>query len=175
MNKARQIFPILLLIAFSAVIFNYLFFTGFIKIQKQDLRALSFKDLKIETIKISANDLYKSKNGVEWHENNSELSVDGNYFEVVEVTSIGADIIIKVVKDEKENKLFGSFFTSQKKNSDILFNLVKLFFNLNLNAVPVQSPLNVVTSVASKISIFSDIWSDPNYYFKKIKPPQFTA
>ncbi|MGZ4090411.1 MAG: hypothetical protein ACXVNO_06800, partial [Bacteroidia bacterium] len=62
-----------------------------------------------------------------------------------------------------------------KKNSDILFNLVKLFFNLNLNAVPVQSPLNVVTSVASKISIFSDIWSDPNYYFKKIKPPQFTA
>ncbi len=107
-------------------------FIAFVKTQKKEFRKELITAAKsFDKKEISKQDLYKNVNGVEWHENNKEISFNGQFYEVVRVDENQSSVIVYIIKDDKENNLFAGYFSKQKKSNDFLANMVKLLFCLH--------------------------------------------
>ncbi|MBA3665258.1 MAG: hypothetical protein H0W61_13755 [Bacteroidetes bacterium] len=135
MIKLRHILPAALLLVFGIVVFNYVFFITYIGSKKSDLRKdlIQSKEKNIEKKEISIARLYKNTGVVQWYENNKELSVNGEYYEVLQVKVVGNRAVIYMIKDDTENKLFASFFKNKEKTNQLLFHVLKLFYGLQVN------------------------------------------
>lgn len=116
------------------MLFNYGLFKLYIKCQKTNFRneLICKGSSSLEEIEISTTDLYKNKKGVEWHENNKEIIINETFFEVIKVISKKDITVLQVVKDEKENKLFASYFNNKLINKDFLVQLIKIMCGLHL-------------------------------------------
>jgi len=83
-----------------------------------------------EKKEILKSDLYKDKNGIVWHENNKEIDLNGEFFEVVKIEEHGTSVTLCILKDKKENDLFASYYLSKPDNKEPFLQVVKLFLNL---------------------------------------------
>lgn len=116
------------------MLFNFGLFKFYIKCQKTDFRQelISVHSGSMEELEMNTSDLYKNKKGVEWHENNKEITVNEVFFEVIKVVSKKNTTVLHVIKDEKENNLFASYFNNKLINNDFLIQLVKIMCGLHL-------------------------------------------
>ncbi|MBI2723167.1 MAG: hypothetical protein HYX39_13420 [Bacteroidetes bacterium] len=116
------------------MLFNYGFFKVYVECQKTNFRQelISIGSKNMEEIEINTADLYKNKKGVEWHENNKEIAINEVFFEVIKVVSQNNKTILYVIKDEKENNLFASYFNSKQLQNNFLVQLVKIMCGLHL-------------------------------------------
>jgi hypothetical protein len=156
------------------MVFNYSFFRAYIKSHKSGFRKelLASSSASVEKLTISSKDLYLDKNGIEWHENNKEISVLGKFYEVIKVDKGTGSTTLYLIKDDKENELFTSFFSKKIKGNDFLFYLVKLVFGIHLNAV-FQYDFPKRTDVTIDSPRFAKIFSDSKFHTERIKPPRF--
>ncbi|MCW3077303.1 MAG: hypothetical protein JWO32_1912 [Bacteroidetes bacterium] len=169
--RSRQILSSVLLLVFCIVIFNYLFFIVFVKVQKADFRKelLNSSSLSVEKLQINKTDKIAE---IEYDQNTDEVILNGRYFEILRVEKKDNNIVLYVIKDEKENKLFDSFFSSQSKSHDLLFNIVKLFLSLHISEAAVQSPNSSCSFFKNENPAYSKVWRDCMFSLKRIKPPQ---
>lgn len=118
---------------FCLVAFNYLGFKTYLKSQKKIFRQqlITASSHLVEQKKVSKDCLFKNANGIEWHENNKEISINGTFYEVLKVEEVNDSAIIYVIKDEKENALFAGYFEKQNKNNDFIISMIKILFGLN--------------------------------------------
>lgn len=163
-----------MLLVFCTVIFNYLFFIGYINSKKTDFRKeLLQSNISIfEKKEILKADLYKNKNGIVWHENNKEISVNGCFYEVLRIEQKADVSVLYIINDKKENDLFTSYNSVNNTNKAPTLNFVKLFLSLhylkteNLN-------LEVDPGKTEKIGICTVYQFHSDFTFKKVKPPRF--
>ena len=117
------------------VVFNYVFFIGFINLKKSEFRSrilanpVSFQET--EQIIISENDLFQNKNGIEWLEHNKEICVNGDFFELIKIEDSGKDKILYVIKDKKENELFSAFFSEKSNPNEFIYHFLKITSGLD--------------------------------------------
>ncbi len=146
----------------------------YVDLKKSDFRKdlLNSKIEVFEKIEISKNDLYKNKNGVVWHENNKEISTNGNYYEVIKIEETANSNTVYLLNDKSENELFASFYSIQNKKNEPVLHFVKLLLNLTyVQALDVSfDESSVIENVKPvyNLSFYSSQYAD-----KKIKPPRF--
>lgn len=175
MNQLNKISGIIFSLIFTIVIFNYLIFTAFICFKKSDFRNellksnITFKEIK--QISVQEEDLFKNKNGIEWKEQNKEILLNGNFYEIIKIESNSNKKIITIVEDNKENELFASFFSHHSNNHIFFYNLLKISFGLdelhNFDYNFNQTVSRIFTS-----SIYIDKFIQSDFLESLIKPPQ---
>ena len=151
-----------------------MFFIGYINVKKGDFRQelLQTNKLIFEKKELLKEDLFKNKNGIVWHENNKEISMNGGFYEVVKIEEKGNLKVLYLIKDKKENDLFTSFFLNQNQNKEPLLNFVKLFLNLNyLKTTAFNFDYNPVCTWEKPS--YTTVILDSQFSFKKVKPPRF--
>lgn len=151
--------------------FRYVIFTTVINSQKTEFRQnlLKQKQKNTHSIKILNSQLYKNQQGFEWKEGGLELLINGKYFEVVSISKQGDGYIVNLEEDEKENKVFKTYFnleeTNEKLPADVLSDLELDFF---LPSSQFEIFLNKRLITHCTKYLYADI---PSVYFRIIKPP----
>ena len=174
MTIIKRILPFVLLILLILITSRFLFFSGYLKIQKsifrKELTTLYKKEVFI--IKMNNDKLYKNVDGYEWKEKNKELVINGIYHEVISVKQIEGNSFISVIEDKAENKLFKRFFCANKQLHDVFSDLIKLL--LNITFLEFNKPLKIQILKDYNLITEAHICS---YLFqlilKQLKPPQF--
>lgn len=130
------------------------------------------KDLLL--LKISKDDIFENKNGLEWKENNKELVIGGLYHEVVSIQSFKNYSLVYVKIDDKENKLRKDFFDCNNEiNEDGEGGEGGLDFFLDLDYLDVKHQLSLISYEQDELlRIRKDQFYDFQFYLKKIKPPR---
>ena len=108
-------------------------FITYLSFKKSEFkRQLSFSNLsEIKLLTLNAKELYQDKNGISWHEEGKEIEIAGEFYEVIAVQLTGNSVIVQIIKDEAESKLFQSFIIGSKDKVDFLLSLFKMFCNFN--------------------------------------------
>jgi L-rhamnose mutarotase len=114
----KRILPFVLLLLLVLITSRFLFFSGYLKIQKsifrKEITSLSMKEVFV--IKMTNNKLYKNIEGYEWKEKNKELVINGIYHEVISLKKNNGYSYISVIEDKAENQLFKRFFSTNKQS-----------------------------------------------------------
>lgn len=171
MKKINRFIPFLLIFIICLISIRFLFFIGYVQFQKSNLRAQLLNDKNAEIIKLTftENDIYQDQNGFEWKENNKELVIAGNYFEVLKTEKLNGKIIVSVLADKEEDELIKKFFDNKKTDTDFA-NLIKDF--LNLAYLKAQSNTNILSVILPRIDLFFFKSSFGQcFYCELIKPP----
>jgi hypothetical protein len=176
--RVYKIFGFVFIGIFAVVIFNYAIFNVLLNFKKQGFRTELFKTplvlSNIKTIKILKEDLFKDKNGIEWHENNLEISVQGKFYEICKIVEFGEERIIYAIADEKENELVNSFFMNNQKESFFLIDLLgELLFEM-VDSINFEFNFDLVFSDNLIFPHFNSKFNFADYYSKIIKPPRLT-
>lgn len=85
----------------------------------------------VQAKSVDKRNLYTNSKGLEWCDDNKELLINGEFFEVIGIHEQGELATIYLLKDTQENELFSSYFSKQKKNNDLLVNIIKLLSGLD--------------------------------------------
>jgi hypothetical protein len=170
----KKIFVIVFLFTLISSSFNYIVFRVYIKTQKKEFR----KSLAIEnsnllrTYQVNEHELFVSCRGFEWVDNNKEIIISGKYFDVLSIENTNGIAHITLVEDDKESNLFDRFFSSQKKNQDLLITFLKLMNTLDappqILCVPANFSINVPYCFKQLI-----LGVRAGYVLEEIKPPCF--
>ena len=104
---------------------DYVFFITGIQIQKKEFRKtlLENQNAVIDFVALPAVALYQDNEQVTWYEQNKEIKIGTNLYEVLSVKINGDTALLSVIKDEAENALFDSFFqktAKQQKQAQLL-------------------------------------------------------
>lgn len=174
MTIIKRILPFVLLLLLVLITSRFLFFSGYLKIQKsifrKEITSPSMKEVFI--IKMSNNKLYKNIEGYEWKEKNKELVINGIYHEVISVKQVNGISFISVIEDKAENQLFKRFFCTNKQLQDIFSDLIKLL--LNITFIELNEPLKIqIKQYFNLITKEHDCSYSFQLILKQIKPPQF--
>lgn len=146
---------------------------AFVKTQKKEFRKeLIAASTSYEKKEILKQDLYKNVNGLEWHEHNKEVSINGQFYEVVKIEENKSSAIIYIIKDDKENKLFAGYFAKQKKSNDFMVNMIKLLFSLHYSE-DFTNAYSFLKADVEKYRSFNMAEFFSQYNQKIIKPPSF--
>jgi hypothetical protein len=96
---------------------DYVFFITGIQIQKKEFRKtlLENQNAVIDFLALPAVALYQDNEQVTWYEQNKEIKIGTNFYEVLSVKINGDTALLSVIKDEAENDLFDSFFQKTEK------------------------------------------------------------
>ncbi|MCE3229143.1 MAG: hypothetical protein K0S32_3694 [Bacteroidetes bacterium] len=156
------------------MVFNYSFFRAYIKFNKAGFRKelLVSSAASVEKLSMAFTDLYQDKNGIEWHENNKEISILGKFYEVIRVEKGTVNATIFIIKDDKENELFSSFFSKKIKNNYFIFHLAKLVFGMHLNSGFVYD-FTLNNDIKRDTPQFIKSFYDSEFHSEIIKPPRF--
>jgi hypothetical protein len=113
--------------------------------QKEAFRStlLHSKSQHIKTIEVDVQRIYANCPGFEWKENNTELLINGKYFEVLEVVRQNDLFIIKVIEDSRENELTEKFLNQHEGQNEDFLILLSQILNFacpaDLNDIRIQS------------------------------------
>jgi hypothetical protein len=170
----KRILPFVLLLLLVLITSRFLFFSGYLKIQKsifrKEITSLSMKEVFV--IKMTNNKLYKNIEGYEWKEKNKELVINGIYHEVISLKKNNGYSYISVIEDKAENQLFKRFFSTNKQLQDVFSDLIKLL--LNITFIELNEILKIQIKQDFNLIIREHVCT---YSFqlilKQIKPPQF--
>lgn len=123
----------LLILIILMITGRFLIFISYAESQKTVFRAelLQKQLLQTKTLRVSPENLFLNKNGMTWKENNRELLLNGVYHEVVALKRLKNVVLVYLVEDEEENRLFEKFFALNKKKSPFLVELFKLLSAIN--------------------------------------------
>lgn len=150
---------------------RYLVFVSLIKLQKSEFRKtiLAQENKNIQQLKISAGDLYKDRNGIEWKEHNKEVVINAKFYEVISVLRNGDFCLVSIIEDEMENSLFMQFFATNDSTDD-LNDCLGLLFELNFD-IPFSGAFKQPEErpVKYRLACNSDYCS--GFFFRNIKPP----
>jgi hypothetical protein len=157
-------------------IFNYLFFTGFVKLKKNEFRheLLASSNGKIQTIEMHKKDLFLDKNGVEWKDKNKEVFIQNCFYEVLRIVENGPFAIIYLIKDENESKLLASFLANQNAHSDFVYSLVKIYASL-FCVEAIGNYFGTSINHYEKYIVRSDADHTAGYCLKEKRPPRSAA
>jgi hypothetical protein len=149
MKHLKIAIPAFMLLIIFFISGRYFVFLSFIEFQKSSIKSETILNSHSPSIKkfVSANDLYKNKNGLEWKHNNSEVLIDGAYYEVVEINKLKTGYAILLKADEKESELHRSFF--KIKNQDESGRSASVI-QLLLNVLFIPNPSDLSFCVISK-------------------------
>lgn len=157
---------------FLVVTFNYSIFIWQLSSQKCSFRQELF-ETKLNTLEIkqfAAQDLYKNVAGTEWCDDNSEIRINGEMYEVMAVRTSGDISEVYVLKDKHETELFASYFLKQKKNNDLLLNILKVLAGLDQPGESLSGPQNAINHCRESISESSSILL-AGHLSRTAKPP----
>lgn len=112
-------------------------FSAAIKIQKRQFRqtVLAYQKDELKQMRFDADDLYKNSKGIEWKENNKEVVLNGNYYEVVSIEKKENVFLVNMIEDTKENELFKNFFEQTDHKGQLADCIL---FLLGMNFVPAK-------------------------------------
>lgn len=147
---------------------------GYLELKKEDFRSqilkTALKNSNVEQLSILKCDLFKNKNGLEWLENNKEILIEGNYYEVLKLEEKENIIIISLINDKKENKLFSVFFEKNFYHNHLLELILKLHSGLNQANTFAYNCEDLVCDVKINFYFFNS-FKLKKYNSKVIKPP----
>ncbi len=112
-------------------------FSTAIKIQKKQFRqtVLAHQKDELKQICFNADELYKNCKGIEWKENNKEVVMNGNYYEVISIEKKENIFLVNIIEDTKENELFKNFFKQTDRKGQLADCIL---FLLGMHFVPVE-------------------------------------
>jgi hypothetical protein len=152
---------------------RFVLFKSVIKLQKREFRQAVLKQQHktFKQILVSANELYKDVNGLEWKENNKEVVIKNTYHEVLSVTKQGSVYIVNIIEDKMENELFANFFEKSDEGKDLADHLL-LVFALNF-ILPHQQEIK--QQAEHQLAYCNSKSQTPltGFYSKTIKPPRY--
>jgi hypothetical protein len=108
---------------------RFVVFKSVIKLQKREFRQIVLKQQHktFKQIIVSAKDLYKDVNGLEWKENNKEIVIKNTFHEVISVTKQGSVYVVSIIEDKMENELFANFFEKSDEGKNLADHLLLVF------------------------------------------------
>ncbi len=164
--------PFLLLGVMLFVGARFVVFKSVIKLQKREFRQLVLKQQHktFKQVIVSAKDLYKDVNGLEWKENNKEVVIKNAYHEVLSVTKQGSVCVVNIIEDKMENELFANFFEKSGEGKDLADHLL-LVFALNF-VLPCQQEIKQLSEKKTEYCIANIQINLSGFYSKAIKPPR---
>ena len=142
----KKVLCILLLFLLLGLSGSYFLFVGYLKSQKREFRRLSLQQNHIAHRQLSLDRSWylQNANGLEWKEEGKELLVGSKYYEVLKAEFNGAQVILTLIPDKEESRLFSTYLGLQNVDPfslpGILFQLISLLF-LSLTAVSSPLPL----------------------------------
>ncbi|WP_317897014.1 hypothetical protein [Aurantibacillus circumpalustris] len=172
MKLKTTLFSFFLILITLLIAGRFLFFISYIATQKTAFRSEliqhSFKEAR--TIEVSATDLFQDKNGLVWKENNKELLIDGVYHEVICIKQMGNNVLVSLLEDKEENRLFFSFFSSDKSKTGFVTDFIKILCQLIfLDQAPIK--LTEIVSYFKTLSVFHQLILC-DFHSEIIKPPK---
>jgi hypothetical protein len=151
---------------------RFVVFKSVIKLQKREFRQLVLKQQHktYKQVIVSADDLYKDVNGIEWKEQNKEVGIKNVYHEVLSINKEGNNYIVNIIEDKTENELFKNFFDKSHSGKDLADHLL-LVFAMNF-VVPQHEQVKQQTE--TKLEFCAPVAQPKRngFYSKTIKPPQ---
>ncbi|MCC6369985.1 MAG: hypothetical protein IT236_03150, partial [Bacteroidia bacterium] len=99
------------------VLFNFLIFSSFISINKSNFReeAIRKHNSGLIQLPMAKLQLYKNAPGIEWKDENKELVIMGQYYEVLSITTTKSGVLVTLIADTEESGLFKKYFSYAKK------------------------------------------------------------
>ncbi len=174
MKVLKKLVPAIFLLIIGLIAFRFLCFTAYLEFQKADFRTqlINSKEAHVLQLKFKAGDIFNDKDGYEWKENNNELVINGNYYEVVSVTKVKDTYTVKIISDAAEDTLFQTYFSLNNDVNKGYTDLIKLLLDLNCIDENYYDLLNHdLTRSHSKI--YASIqFIESSHFLKQIKPPQ---
>lgn len=176
MKYVKIAIPTFLLLIMFIISGRYFVFLSYIDFQKTTIKKEAISNRHSQTITkfVSERDLYKNKNGLEWKDHNSEIVINGTYYEVIQINRIQAGYILHLKSDEKESDFYRTYF--KLKNED----------EGGRNASVIQLLINVLFLPNQSDHSFCMITGQVNYpehiipfkvsdhLHRLIKPPSFS-
>jgi hypothetical protein len=132
MKRTRQAAIILSLALIFFISLKFILFTSFLNSQKTYLRhSAIITSSEIKHLKIKAGKLYIDRAGIEWKENNKEVVLNGNYYEVLCISHSGDIATVTIISDDEENRLLAGFFNSSSRGGklkELYYYFLSLYF-----------------------------------------------
>lgn len=170
-KRLKIILPLVFVLILVLISARFILFISFIESQKAEFRQTSISyPTEIKTLRFKAKELFKNKAGLRWQENNTEVILNGTYYEVKTIAIKNGVIEVSLSKDEQENESFDAYFNLNKKSNKLLFTLLQLFLNQTYLSGEKSYPLT--TTIASRL-INTDYCSvlSQGHAHELIKPP----
>lgn len=171
LKTLKIIAPILFILILVLISARFILFISYIDTQKSEFRKASISGhAELKTLRFKASEIFKNTEGLRWEENNTELVLNGAYYDLKSIAVKNGIIVVILSSDEKENKSFEAFFNLNKKSNKLLFTLLQQF--LNQTYLPGENVFNLKPS-RSSTPINTDFLSIlcQGHAHKIIKPP----
>ncbi len=152
----KQIVSILLLSLLLLTSLRYQIFRSFTKSQKASFRQELLLQNKKEIIfiELATQDLFKDKDGLEWKDENKELTINGQYHEVLKLVKKGASTLVYLIADKKESELYANYFQTQNSNNGT-YHFLKLFLSLQYYCPDAKNTFIIPVAEIFKLPILS--------------------
>ena len=111
MNRPVRLLGTVLVACMLLAAGRFMIFSSYLKTQKANFRVQVLADPKASVIILTIPDssLYRDTGKIEWKDDNKELVMDGIYHEVVRVEKSGTNIVVYLVEDREESRLYAEF------------------------------------------------------------------
>ncbi|MDZ4664500.1 MAG: hypothetical protein SGJ15_06465 [Bacteroidota bacterium] len=134
---------------------------------RQEVLKQQHKTLK--QVIVSANELYKDANGLEWKEHNKEVAIKNVYHEVLSIKRQGNSYIVTIIEDKTESELFANFFKKNDSDKGLADHLL-LVFAMNF-VIPQHEKIRQQTETELRFCTLTTQPHRNGFYSKTIKPP----
>lgn len=174
MKFIKKFIPTTLLLIILLISGRYFVFISFIEFEKPILKTEASNNSQTITKQIAANELYANKGGFEWKDNNSEVVINGLYYEVIEIkhSRNGYELLLR--SDINESNYFETYFGVEEDEDEKEKNLslFQLLFQLFLITDGHENFFNGITSLLNYPNLIIDFKMNDHLH-RLIKPPSF--
>lgn len=157
-------------VLFATIACRYLLFISLLQINKEYLREEALLVENKSQLVLAKQDLYKSTNKLVWKDDNKEVEINNELYEVISLKEERNSFVLELVKDKKETLWLNLFLNFNLKNN-VLVSLLKLLnqfqFFMEIKFHKVQN----VTSKAFNYLTFIAQFKLNFLVFEMIKPP----
>lgn len=126
---------------------------------------------EIVFIEVLTLDLFNDRTGLEWKDENKELTLNGQYYEVLKLVKKGNSTLVYLIPDKKESELYKRYFANHQSEGKTRTCL--LHFTLGLLYIPNPVSSSIQAPVEYQRVYFQDTNFELSYFqVKIIKPPR---
>jgi hypothetical protein len=157
-------------ILFAAIACRYFLFISILQINKEYLREEALiVESKCQLV-IAKQDLYKSNNKLIWKDDNQEVEINNEMFEVISLKEGKNVFVIELVKDIKETSWLNTFLNFNLKKN-LLLSLLNLLNQFQFFMESKIQKVNYFVTNAFKYLTFKTQFKLNFLVFEIIKPP----
>lgn len=151
---------------------RFMVFTTLMRIQKSEFQRVTLNNGHhgIKKLFVKVGDLYKNSQNVQWEESNTELVLNGVYYEVVTIKKQGEHYLVDLAEDFWENDLYRMFYNMEDAKEelpqDVLADLEMDFF------MPSFQTFQTHTNFIEHHTLYL-VKETAGHSFRDVKPPWF--